>query len=290
MINDYKDLVIEYNKYESTDSKTAFLSRQDRIGNIAKFLSVDLENALNNNDLKIYYQTQINYKNEIFGMEALLRWNHPDYGFIYPPLIISLADEANLCHILGNWVIEQSCSDLRILNSNGLTDIVMSVNIISEQLESNSFIPFLSRIMNVYNIKKQTLQIEITERLALENRKDILEKILSLKELGIKLAIDDFGMGHSSLMYLKEYDFDTVKIDGSLIKEILSNSNCSSIVSSIIRLGSSLNFSVLAEYVETEEQRNCLHELGCDNYQGYLYSPAITFDELLDYVKVSMII
>ena len=109
--------------------------------------------------------------------------------------------------------------------------------------------------------------------------------MIAIKNLGVKLAMDDFGMGHSSLMYLKEYDFDTIKLDGSLVREILTNNNCRNIISSIVLLGKSLNYSVLAEYVEKEEQKRILHELGCEKYQGYLYSKAIPYQKLIKYIS-----
>lgn len=128
------------------------------------------------------------------------------------------------------------------------------------------------------------LKIEITEQLTLTNSPRIVDQITAIKKLGVRLAMDDFGMGHSSLTYLREYDFDTIKLDGSLVRDISSKNSCRNIISSIVSLGKSLNYSVVAEYVENEEQRNILHELGCDNYQGYLYSMPVPCDEVIDYI------
>jgi EAL domain-containing protein (putative c-di-GMP-specific phosphodiesterase class I) len=233
----------------------------------------------------LYYQPQIDYDGSVFGVEALLRWKHDTYGFIYPPLAISLAEEANLIDSLGNWIFSQSCSDIRTIRQAGYEDLSLSVNVSAVQLENEEFIPRLKEILEKNSLSRQLLQIEITEQIALAGSKKIIEQISSIKKLGIKLAMDDFGMGHSSLRYLKEYDFDTIKLDGSLVREVASSMNCRNIISSIVYLSKSLNCSVIAEYVEEEEQREALYELGCERYQGYLYSEPLPLDELLQYLR-----
>jgi EAL domain-containing protein (putative c-di-GMP-specific phosphodiesterase class I) len=160
------------------------------------------------------------------------------------------------------------------------------VNVSASQLENDSFIKDLEEIINHHKIKPWMLKIEITEQLALTSSSRVINQIMAIKELGVQLAMDDFGMGHSSLMYLKEYDFDLIKLDGSLVREILSNTNCCNIISSIIYLGKSLNYSVIAEFVEVEEQKLVLHRLGCDFYQGYLFSKAVPFAELVQYIQL----
>lgn len=153
----------------------------------------------------------------MFGVEALLRWNHPIYGFIYPPLIIALAEEADLNNKLGEWILEQACSDLRKLKDSGIHDTVMSVNIVASQLKNNAFISTLACLMDIYEIETETIQLEVTERVTLFDGPTLFEKLHDLKEMGILLAMDDFGMGHSSLMYLKEHGFDTVKLNALYI-------------------------------------------------------------------------
>lgn len=260
------------------------LSIYDDIGNIARVLAVDLEHDLQNNKVTLFYQPQVDYEGNVFGVEALLRWNHNSYGYIYPPLIIALAEESQIIDKLGYWILDTACHDLKKMYGLGLQNISVSVNVSAVQLESDCFIEKLEEIIKKHQVRPQTLKIEITEQLALASGKRIIEQILSIKKLGIKMEMDDFGMGHSSLMYLKEYDFDTIKLDGSLVCEILSNNNCRNIISSIVSLGKSLHYSVIAEYVENEEQRLILHELGCDRYQGYLYSKAIPYYELIEYI------
>lgn len=269
---------------ENNSMTSTLLTRYDDIGNITRFLAADLEHDLKNKKLDLFYQPQVDYEGNVFGVEALLRWKHDSYGHIYPPLIIALAEESQLIDRLGYWIIDKACSDLQKMNKQGLSDITVSVNVSALQLENDCFIKELEEIVQKYQIRPQNLKIEITEQAALANSIKILNRMTSIKKLGVKLAMDDFGMGHSSLVYLKEYDFDTIKIDGSLVREILFNNNCRNIISSIVYLSKSLNFSVISEYVENEEQRCILHELGCDHYQGHLFCKAVPSNELFDYL------
>ena len=261
-----------------------FTTRYDDVGNIARFLTADLEDDLQNKRISLFYQPQVDYEGNVFGAEALLRWKHNSYGYIYPPLAIALAEESGLMDKLGYWILETACSDLERMNKMGIQEITVSVNVSAVQLESDSFIANLEEIIKKHHVKPGSIQIEITEQLALANNRKTIEQMIAIKNLGVKIAMDDFGMGHSSLMYLKEYDFDTIKLDGSLVHEILTNNNCRNIISSIVLLGKSLNYTVLAEYVENEEQKLVLHELGCEKYQGYLFSEAIPYEELIKYI------
>ena len=152
------------------------------------------------------------------------------------------------------------------------------------QIEDSRFIDNLVEILNKNQIEPNKLKLEITEQSALRKGNKLLDILLSIKKMGVKLEMDDFGMGHSSLMYLKEYEFNTIKLDGSLVRDITTNSSCRNIISSIVELGKTLNYSVLAEFVENEEQRDILHALGCDQYQGYLYSKAIPYSEVVEYI------
>lgn len=275
-----------FKQNESRGLPSSLMNRHDDIGNTARFLADDLEYDLQNNKVSIFYQPQLDYEGNIFGVEALLRWNHDNFGLIYPPLVISLAEEAQLIDKLGYLILDKACHDLKAINQAGLTNITLSVNVSALQLESEFFIGYLEEVLAKYELEPGLLQIEITEQLALSNSKVLINRIESIKKLGVKLAMDDFGMGHSSLVYLKEYNFDTIKLDGSLVREILSNNNCCNIISSIIFLGKALNYSVVAEFVEQEEQKSILHKLGCNKYQGYHFSKAVPYEELLEYVTV----
>jgi EAL domain-containing protein (putative c-di-GMP-specific phosphodiesterase class I) len=191
-----------------------------------------------------------------------------------------LAEEAQLMHRLGSWILDTACADLKTLSEIGCTSIVISVNVSALQFESAGFVDDVARIMDRHQVAPNNIEIEVTEQIALSSSQGIAERLKALRQLGVRLAMDDFGMGHSSLLYLKEFHFDTVKLDGSLVREILSNPTCCNIIRSIVSLGESLKYSVIAEYVETEEQKLLLHELGCDRYQGYLFSPALPLPQL----------
>jgi len=266
---------------------TSMLNRYDNIGSISRFLADDLENSLNNEKMKLFYQPQVNYEGKVIGFEALLRWNHENYGFIYPPLIIALSIEAQLNNKLDYWILDTACRDLKRMNDMGYEDISMSVNVSVNQLEDSKFCNKLKEILNKHDIDPGRLKLEIIEQSALRSGDKLLDKIQSIKRMGVKLEMDDFGMGHSSLMYLKEYEFDTVKLDGTLVRDITTNKSCKKIISSIVDLGKTLNFSVLAEYVETREQKEILHNLGCNQYQGYLFSKPIPFDDAVNFIMES---
>ena len=280
----FKNLCAEFKKLERSNKGYCLLGRQDTLGSLAKALAEDLRNKLQGHSITLFYQPQVNYDGTIFCAEALLRWNHPRYGFIYPPLVIALAEESNLIDELGFQIIDQACETIGKLNALDLDHFALSVNVTASQLENETFPSRLLASIQKHHISPRSLKIEITEQVALENDRGIREALLAIHNMGVQLEMDDFGMGHSSLLYLKEYPFDTIKLDGSLVQEIVSNPTCRDIISSIIYLSKSLNYQVLAEFVETEEQREILHSLGCDQYQGYLYSQAIPYEALADYI------
>ncbi len=273
-----------YQKNEERGYPPAMLSRHDEVGNISRFLAADLVKDLKENQIQLHYQPQTDYAGNAFGVEALLRWNHSIYGYIYPPLVIALAEESHIINDLGNWIFAKACADLKQLQESGHQQITMAINISAAQLESDDFIPVLKEIIKNNRISSDSIKIEITEQIALAGSKKIIDHMNAIKEMGIKLAMDDFGMGHSSLKYLKEYEFDTIKLDGCLVREVASNANCRNIISSIVFLGKSMNCSIIAEYVEEEAQKNALYEMGCERYQGYLYSKPLPYEGLLTYL------
>jgi lactose/cellobiose-specific phosphotransferase system IIC component len=282
--NNLKKVYDMYEHYETRGTTTAFLTRRDSIGNTARFLAADLGYAINNNRLELFYQPLVDNRQEVAGVEALLRWKHEAYGFIQPPLIVAIAEEASMIDVLGNWIFRRAFADTQKLRQSIAPNLDMSINISANQLNNDSFITELADSLTVYALPANCITIEITERLALGSSQKTYERLLAIKEMGIKLAMDDFGMGHSSLLYLKELSLDKVKIDGSLVRELLTNSSCSSIIASITALGQTMGYEVVAEYVETQEQQELLQALGCDAYQGYLYSPALPIAELKQFL------
>lgn len=285
LMNSLDQMIMAYKQMEVQGKKSTLLSRHDEIGNIARFLTADLEGALAGNSLQMYYQPQVDFQGKIFGMEALLRWSYGNYGNIYAPLTIALAEESRLIDHLGYHILDRACADLKRLNQLGYLDLTMAINISAVQLENDRLVKDVEEVIQKHQIKPEKVKLEVTEQVALSGSNKMLSNIKQIKELGIKLVLDDFGMGHNSLIYLKEYEFDAIKLDGSLIRELIHNNNCKNIVSSIVSLGKALNYSVIAEYVEDEEQRQILYRLGCDQYQGYLYSKALPYEEIVNYLE-----
>lgn len=274
-----------FSQSEERGVLSSLLSRHDSVGSIARSLTADLEYDLAGNNIALYYQPIVDSEENVVCLEALLRWQHRSYGFVYPPLIIALAEEANIMNRLGDWILDKACSDLDVIKKAGIENMTVCVNVSTAQLEDKRFIDALSRTLDRYQLNPENLEIEITESLALRVNRKIKGLIEAINALGIKLSMDDFGMGHSSLMYLKEYDFDTVKLDGSLVREVLGNMNCQNIISSITALGKTLNYKVVAEFVEQQDQKDVLLELGCDLFQGYLYSKAIPLKDVISFIK-----
>lgn len=262
-----------------------FLNDSYERKNIAKTLIMDISHTLDKGQIQLYYQPQLCDEQTMHGAEALLRWNHPLSGFIYPPLIIMLAREGGILDRLGFYIIEEACRNMEELWNKFHRPYHISVNICPDQLNNPDFIGQVETIVKRYSYGDMTLVFEFTEQIALASTPVIREKLRQLKSMGILISMDDFGMGHGSVMYLNDSLFDEVKLDGSLIRQLSANQRSKEIVQSISKLSETLHFEVVAEYVETKEEVSLLKELGCGIYQGYYYSKAIPFPELLDYAE-----
>jgi len=276
-----QNLLYEVN--HRSDKKAKFLlNRRDSVGNMARLLLNDLEQDLRNGKIRLEYQPQVNAQDRMTGVEALLRWRHDYYGPIAPPIAIALAEETGLNNELGRWIIRTACEQLKKWSDEGLTELTLSINITPSQLDDNNLPREIYSIITAIGIQPRQVELEITEQAALGGLKR-LELLHELKEIGLRLAMDDFGMGHGSLMYLKEFSLDTIKLDGSLVRDVLTNDKCSEIIYAIIQLCRSIGIGVIAEYVETEAQKNALLDLGCLDYQGFLYSPSLPPDDLREF-------
>lgn len=279
-----KDLVEELKMLEEENEAPKLLLRTDRLGLVSRMLLQDLKTAIKNRELFLLYQPQIDSDNVCSGAEALLRWNHPVYGFIYPPLIIYLAKEGDLLPKLEGLLFDMACSAIRTTQEQFDGDFKISVNITAKSLlwDIESCI---DKTLHKYQIPPEKLWIEITEQDVIANSSMVVDKLSRLKKVGHTLLIDDFGMGHTSLLYLQSNYFNVVKLDGSLVKKLLKSNTNQKIISSIVKLGSELDVDVIAEYVETELQKEKLLELGCKRYQGYLFSKPVGLDEFIAYLK-----
>jgi lactose/cellobiose-specific phosphotransferase system IIC component len=282
--HDIDRLLDAYRQSEQRGEPTSFLKRHDSLGNLTRTLVHDLERALDTGEIELHYQPIVDRDGRVDSVEVLLRWNHKEYGYLYPPLVIALAEEAGLAGRLGNWIFDEACRNANVLCKVGFPNIPFCVNVSEAQLKEPGFMQGLNAALEKYALPFSAVELEITERIALTGSRAISQRMADIISFGFHLVMDDFGAGHSSLMYLKEYNFSKVKLDGSLVREINTNPNCREIVRSIIALGRELGYSVIAEFVETAEQRDTLCSLGCERFQGHLFSPAVPFSGLYNYL------
>ncbi len=282
---DVKLLVEALQRDEDENRVVMYTEQQDSLGNIARMLAMDLEEAISRQQLFLMYQPQVNAKEVCVGAEALLRWDHPIAGFIYPPLIIQLAREMNILHRVEEFIMDRACSAIKRIEHEIDSDFKISINLTNGSLEWDGFENALAKAVEKYNVPNNKLWLEITERDAISSSIDTIEKIKSIKNKGHKFLIDDFGMGHTSLLYLQTNQFDVLKLDGILTRDILENKRNSEIIASIAHLSKSLKFDIIAEYVGTREQRDELAEIGCYAFQGNLYSKPLFLDDLVVWMK-----
>lgn len=239
-------------------------------------LLADLKRALQNQEFELYYQPQIQSGGRVTGAEALLRWRHSQRGMVPPNEFIPLAESAGLIVDLGYWVLETACAQLAAwARTPGMEGLELSVNVSIRQFLDSRFVQLVEKVLRESGANPRRLKLEITESFMMEKVHDTIVKMEAIKAHGVGFSIDDFGTGYSSLSQLKRLPLDQLKIDQSFIRDVLNGERDESIVRAIITLGRSLHLSVIAEGVETEEQRNFLESEGCQAYQGYLFSPAV---------------
>lgn len=268
------------------NTKQKIVTRQDKVGMIARDLAVDMQNAIRQNSLKLVYQPKHDRQGHIVGVEALLRWTHPRYGFISPIVIIAVAEDSELIHHLGRWVIKQACACKARWNTAGYKALTVAVNISPLQLTDKDLPFYITKYIKDYGIEAEELELEITESSEIPDT-SLTDLILQqLVETGVHLAMDDFGMGYSSLLYMRRFQVNAIKIDGSITRDVLVNHTNADIVRTICSLGKAQKVHVVAEYVETKEQREVLSEMGCDIFQGYYHSPPIAESDCQDYFQL----
>lgn len=276
-------LVKTLKEMEEANEEPKFLNRGDSFGMMSRMLLEDLEKAIKNDDLYLVYQPQVDNDGKCVGAEALLRWIHPLYGEIYPPLTIYLAKQGELLPELEKRIFEMAVRGISQISQAYDGKFKISVNITAKSLQWD-VVPSIENSLKKYQVAPEYLWVEITEQDVLSNKESVVSKIRELKNCGHTLLIDDFGMGHTSLIYLQSNYFGVVKLDGSLVRNILENETNQKIVASIVELAGRLGIKVISEYVETEEHWNKLKELGCDWYQGYLFSKPISLEEFIEYL------
>lgn len=288
-INDAKEgmqeLIEKLQLSEAQGTLLQLTEMQGKLGTISRSLVEELKAAFDHQEIEMYYQPQCDSQNHCFGAEALLRWNHPLYGRIYPPLIIKLASEAGILFELETNIIKTVIEDERKLNQAFEKKLMISVNVSAETLQDEQFESFILKLAEEQGNHFENMSLEVTEQMALTPSEKTSSILKSIHHTGMGLIIDDFSMGHTSLNYLQQDTFDMVKLDGGLVKGLLNNTRCRDIISSILYLSQSMGFEVLAEYVENEQLKEELMKIGCHYYQGYLFSPAVNKAKLVQYVK-----
>lgn len=265
------------------------LDRQDVVGHTARKLLYEFMRDLDDSEVsrRVYlaYQPKHDRSGAVIGVEALLRWEHRQFGAISPAVVVSLAEESRQIIRLGRWVIKTACRQLQEWKREGVRNVRMSINLSPTQLKDGRLLDLIGEALAVGELLPAELGLELTESQHVSDDPVSVSTLKGLQSLGVHLEMDDFGMGYSSMLYVRRFHFSAIKLDGSLTREVLQDNNCSDIISSVVQLGRALGIQVVAEYVETREQQLALEALGCDAFQGYLYSPALAPERCLVYLK-----
>jgi EAL domain-containing protein (putative c-di-GMP-specific phosphodiesterase class I) len=249
-------------------------------------LERDLRMALENRELEVYYQPQFDiYSRTISGAEALLRWNHPEIGYVSPDEFIPLAEDSSLIVEIGRWLLEQTCRDLHEILNDGLHPGPTSINVSARQLRDEEFTNDVLRALQKFLIHPGFLQIEITETTIAQNRDTAIGILEILRSKHVRVALDDFGTGYSSLGYLQQMPFDVIKIDKSFVENLGEGTPTDNICKTIISIAADLDKKSIAEGVETREQEAFLRKNGCDFVQGFLYAKPMTFREFVEFIR-----
>jgi len=248
-------------------------------------LEGQLRRAVGRGEFLLHYQIQVDRGGRPTGMEALLRWQHPERGLVLPGEFIALAEEAGHIVAIGNWVLATACAQLAAWQDNAVFGrLLMAVNVSARQFRQPNFVASVHAAIERSGADPRKLKLELTESLLLHEVEDTIAKMEALRGVGVSFSLDDFGTGYSSLSYLKRLPFDQVKIDRSFVLDILSNPNDAAIARAVIALGKSMGLTVIAEGVETEAQWVMLRGEGCDQAQGFLYSRPLPLAELEPFV------
>jgi len=239
-------------------------------------LEAELRKALEKQQFQLHYQIQVDSSHRPLGAEALIRWAHPERGMVSPAQFIPLAEETGLILPIGLWVLETACAQLKAWQQDALTrDLVLAVNVSARQFHQSDFVAQVHDAVQRHAINPMRLKLELTEGMLLADVEDTIATMNILSEIGIQFSMDDFGTGYSSLQYLKRLPLDQLKIDQSFIRNIVTDNSDKAIVRTIIVMAQSLGIAVIAEGVETEENRQFLLDSGCVHYQGYLFGKPV---------------
>ena len=281
----FKKLVQVTSSGEVADQGPRYLSSPDTVGSLARFLAQDLERGLEKREFYLEYQPQVDSRTgQVYGVEALLRWRHPQIGLVPPPVFIGLSEDSGFIGKLGLWIAEEACRQAAEWRKTpGAENVVVSVNVSARQLDDLELPDKIFAMLQKYDLPVDNIKIEVTESIAIGGH-DGHRVLTRFSELGFKLAIDDFGMGHTSLSYLKEFQVSSLKLDSILSRDVLVSRSSREIIATIADLCRSLDIQLIAEFVEDEAHLLKLRELGCYNIQGYFYSRPLLPEDCLLYI------
>jgi len=243
-------------------------------------LESELRKALESQQFQLYYQIQVDSSHWPLGAEVLIRWLHPERGMVSPMEFIPLAEETGLILPIGQWVLDTACAQIKTWQQDPVSrDLVLAVNVSAKQFRQADFVAQVQATLQRHDINPTRLKIELTESLLLYDIEDTIDTMKVLSKIGVQFSLDDFGTGYSSLQYLKRLPLDQIKIDQSFVRNITTDVSDRAIVRTIIAMAHSMDISVIAEGVETEEQRQLLLKSGCINFQGYLFSKPVPIEQ-----------
>ena len=245
-------------------------------------LEHELRHALERDEFMLLYQPQVDIQQgRIVGIEALIRWQHPERGMVPPDQFIGIAEETGLIVPIGEWVLQQACNQMRLLRDSGLPAIHVSVNLSVRQLREASLVDKVGQALRLSGLEASMLDLEITESMLMSDMDRVKRTLRELSDLGVSISVDDFGTGHSSLAYLKQFPISTLKVDRSFIRDIPHNKDDVAITIAIINLAKGLGIRTVAEGVESRDQLDFLKQQKCNLMQGYYFSKPVPYEEIV---------
>ena len=283
-LNSHAEIALAEAKKLGGNTTYFYDNKQDSIFESDIELERDLRQALKRNELEIYYQAKIsNPSMELYGFEALIRWNHPKYGIIMPDRFLPIAEVTSLISDIGRFVIFQTCKQIQTWQQLGYTEIKVSINVVAQQILRGELLNHIDNALALYHLNPESIELELTESSLLDKSDHVIELLHQIKQKNIKIALDDFGTGYSSLAYLADYPIDTLKIDRAFISKI-GQTKDNAIVYAIIAMGKAMGMTLVAEGVENVEQIRYLREQGCDYFQGYYFSKPLNAADTTLYI------
>jgi diguanylate cyclase (GGDEF)-like protein/PAS domain S-box-containing protein len=278
----YADIAMYQAKKAGRNTLRFFDPEMQKNVNERVALETELRKALQKNQFQLHYQMQVNAEGIAIGAEALIRWPHPERGMIPPMEFIPLAEESRLILPIGLWVLEQACTQLQIWHKNSTTqNFTLAINVSAKQFRQKTFAAQVQAAVEHHQINPKLLKLELTESVLMDNCGETIDTMNELDKIGVQLSLDDFGTGYSSLQYLKLLPLKQLKIDRSFVRDITEDDNDRAIVRTIIAMAHSMDLEVIAEGVETEEQKQLLAQAGCTLYQGYLFGKPVGIEHFM---------